>query len=78
MPLEGIWAKFLEGCAGLRPPQFSAAQRDEVMETSRVAAVQQRLVRAGRTRASDRLHNAPCASNAVLRVRIGTAGMPAT
>jgi hypothetical protein len=69
MPLEGVWTDFLKGCGGLRPPQFSAAQRYEVMETSRVAEVQKRLVRAGRLRASNRLHKATCASNAVMRVR---------
>jgi hypothetical protein len=48
MHLEGVWTDFLKGCGGLRPPQLSTAQQDEVMETSRVAEVQTRLVRAGR------------------------------
>ena len=73
MPLEPAWTQLLQGVAGLRPPQLTTTQKEEVMEEGTVAGLRTVIRRAGYLTANDTLQRVHCISNKHMRVRTPSA-----
>lgn len=68
MPLENTWVAFLDGIAGLKPPEFSSSQQQTLLETTHVDALQKFMDSHGVLAESSTFHEASCVSNDLVRV----------
>jgi hypothetical protein len=70
MPLETVWRTFFSSVKGLRLPDLSQEQWQDVMEVQRVADVTEKLKDAGSFTATDTVSKSWCTDNNMIKVRI--------